>query len=202
VSVIPNPVTLYPETIDDVQKEQGRIIFVGRLNHQKRIERLVSAFAKIAPRHPEWHVDIFGEGGDRDALLRQIAEARLEGRIVIHHPTKTIYDEYKRSQMLVLCSEHEARPLVLVEAMACGVPCVSMDCPYGPSEIIDHGKTGLLARNGDIDDLAEKMEWLIVHDEERATMGRNAREEARKYKQEVIISQWEKLYKEVASTRH
>jgi glycosyltransferase involved in cell wall biosynthesis len=201
VSVIPNPVTLYPDTIDDVPKDSSRIIFVGRFNHEKRIDRLISAFSLFASRHPEWHVDIFGEGNEQEALMRQIAELNLEGRIIIHQPTKAIYEEYKRCQMLVLCSEHEARPLVLVEAMSCGVPCVSLACPYGPREIIDDGKTGLLARNGDVKDLAIKMEWLIEHDEQRAQMGRNAREEAKKYKQSVIMTEWEKLYEETQHHR-
>ena len=79
-------------------------------------------------------------------LLDQIASLNLEDRIIIHEPTNAIYDEYKRSEMLVLCSEHEASPLVLVEAMSCGVPCVSMDCPVGPREIIKDGVMGYWQR--------------------------------------------------------
>ena len=127
VCVIPNPVTIYPDVIDDVPKDKGRIIFVGRFNREKRIDRLISAFSMIADRYPDWHVDIFGDGNEKQNLLSLIKQVKLENRIVIHEPTRNIYDEYKRSEMLVLCSEHEARPLVLVEAMSCGIPCVSLD---------------------------------------------------------------------------
>ena len=194
VYVIPNPVTIYPSVIDDVTKDGGRIIFVGRFNHEKRVDRLVVAFSKLADRYPYWHVDIFGEGNEKVLIEQLISKYHLDGRVIIHNPTKTIYDEYKRSEMLVLCSEHEARPLVLVEAMACGIPCVSLDCPCGPREIITDGVTGLLARDGDVMDLAAKMEWLMTHDEERHEMGRKARENAAKYRMSVIMQDWNNLY--------
>lgn len=194
VCVIPNPVTIYPDVVDDIPKDNGRIIFVGRFNYEKRIDRLVMAFSMIADRYPMWHVDIFGEGNEKQNLLRLIKKMNLENRVIIHEPTREIYDEYKRSEMLVLCSEHEARPLVLVEAMSCGIPCVSLDCTYGPREIITDGVTGLLALDGDIEDLARKIEWMIVHEDERKKMGRNAREDAAKYKMSVIMQDWEQLY--------
>lgn len=194
VYVIPNPVTQYPEVIDDIPKDNGRIIFVGRFNHEKRIDRLITAFSMFADRYPDWHVDIFGDGNEKENLLRQIDESGLVNRVLIHEPTKAIYDEYKRSEMLVLCSEHEASPLVLVEAMACGVPCVSLDCPTGPRAIIKDGETGLLAKDGDVNDLASKIEWLIAHEAERKEMGRKARVFAASRKQDVVMGQWEKLY--------
>lgn len=194
VVVIPNPVTLYPDVIDDVPKDPGRIIFVGRFNHEKRIDRLITAFSMIADKYPDWHVDIFGDGNEKDNLIRQIADLKLGSRVIIHEPTKAIYDEYKRSEMLVLCSEHEASPLVLVEAMACGVPCVSMDCPNGPREIIEDGVTGLLAKNGDVNDLSGKIEWMITHYSERMEMGRKARIAAASRKMDVVMEKWETIY--------
>ena len=194
VFVIPNPVTLYPDVIDDLPKEKGRIICVGRLNAQKRIDRLISAFQMIADRYPEWHIDVYGEGDMRTSLLQQIAESHLEGRIVLNEPIQTIFDEYKKSQFLVLSSEYEGRPLVLIEAMACGTPCVSFDCPSGPKEIIDDGVTGLLAENDNIDDLAKKMEWMITHERERKIMGDGARKAAAMYKPEIIMKKWEDVY--------
>lgn len=194
VTVIPNPVTQYPDVIDDVPKDRGRIIFVGRFNHEKRIDRLITAFSMIADKYPDWHVDIFGDGNEKQNLLNQIKEMKLEERVIIHEPTKAIYDEYKRSEMLVLCSEHEASPLVLVEAMACGVPCVSLDCPNGPREIIQDGETGLLAKDGDVEDLSAKIEWLIVHEAERLEMGKKARVYAATRRQSVVMEKWEDLY--------
>ena len=194
VTVIPNPVTKYPDVIDDVPKDPGRIIFVGRFNHEKRIDRLITAFSMIADKYPGWHVDIFGEGNEKQNLLNQIKEMNLEDRIIIHEPTKAIYDEYKRSEMLVLCSEHEAWSLVLVEAMSCGVPCVSMDCPNGPREIITDGETGLLAKNGDVADLSVKIEWLIIHESVRIEMSKKARVYAASRRLSVVMGEWTSLY--------
>lgn len=194
VTVIPNPVTQYPDVIDDVPKDPGRIIYVGRFNHEKRIDRLITAFSLIADKYPDWHVDIFGDGNEKEKLLHQILEMNLEGRVIIHEPTSAIYDEYKRSELLVLCSEHEASPLVLVEAMACGVPCVSLDCPNGPREIIKDGDNGLLAKNDDVADLSEKIEWLISHTKDRKDMGYRARLYAATRKQDVVMEKWENLY--------
>ena len=173
-------------------------VLVGRFNHEKRIDRLITAFSMIADKYPDWHVDIFGDGNEKDNLICQIADLKLESRVILHEPTKAIYEEYKRSEMLVLCSEHEASPLVLVEAMACGIPCVSLDCPNGPREIIKDGVTGLLAKDGDVEDLASKIEWLIIHEEERREMGRNARSSAASRKMSVVMTDWENLYTSVA----
>ena len=200
VIVIPNPVTYYPELISNQNKDSGRIIFVGRLNHEKRIDRLIAAFSMIADKYPDWHVDIFGEGNEKGNLIRQIDKSGLINRVVIHEPTKAIYDEYKRSEMLVLCSEYEASSLVLVEAMACGVPCVSLDCPTGPRAIIKNGETGLLAKDGDTDDLASKIEWLITHEPERIEMGRKARIASEKYKPSIVMETWERAYTRIITT--
>lgn len=198
VVVIPNPVTLYPECVNDISKENSRILCVGRLNDQKRIDRLVTAFSMIAEKYPSWHVDIFGEGDKRSALQKQICECNLQERIVLHQPTKQIYDEYKKSQFLVLSSAYEGRPLVLIEAMACGLPCVAFNCPSGPAEIIDDGITGLLAENGNVFDLSKKMEWMITHEAERKEMSEKARKAAEIYKPSNIMHKWEELYQSVA----
>ena len=194
VVVIPNPVAFYPDSIHDIPKEEGRILCVGRLNDQKRIDRLITAFSMIADKYPKWHVDVFGEGDKKPALLKQIRNCNLQDRIILHEPTKTIFDEYKRSQFLVLSSAYEGRPLVLIEAMACGVPCVSFNCPSGPAEIIEDGVTGLLAADGDVKDLAVKMEWMITHDLERKEMGEKAHIVAAVYKPSNLMNRWEDLY--------
>ena len=194
VSVIPNPLFCYPESIDDVAKMPNRIISVGRLNCQKRLDRLITAFSLIANQYPDWYIDIFGEGTEKETLEKQIDSLGLGKRITINPPTKNIFKEYKKAQFLVLSSEYEGRPLVLTESMTCGTPCLSFNCPSGPAEIIDDNITGLLAKNGHVKDLSEKMEWLITHDNERQEMGRKARLASEKYKPATILKEWEEAY--------
>lgn len=195
VQIVPNPVTDYPECLPDVVKDEKRIIAVGRFSPQKRFDRLVDAFAMIADKYPGWYIEIFGgsTADGRESLMRYVSSKELKGRVHILPPTSDIYAEYQSSQFFVLSSDFEGFGLVLIEAMACSVPCVSTDCPFGPSEIIEDGKTGLLSKM-DAKDLAEKMEWMITHEEERKAMGIAARKAAARYRKEIVMPQWEKAY--------
>lgn len=193
VQVVPNPVTYYADDVNNVRKEKGRIIVVGRLASQKRIDRLIEAFSYISDRYPGWYVDIYGEGELREDLDYLIKEKGLKGRVNIMNFVHDIYPEYRRSQFLVLSSDFEGFGLVIIEAMACGIPIVSTDCPFGPSDIIDDGKTGLLAKM-DVQDLADKMEWMISHADERHVMGENAHKKAAEYRKEIVMPRWEEMY--------
>ena len=193
VVTVQNPVPFYCEDISKLERLPGRILAVGRYHPQKRFDRLISAFAMIASHHPQWYIDIFGEGPEETNLRRQIEAENLEDRIFLHASTKDIFSEYKKSQMFVLSSDYEGLPLVLLEAMACGVAPISTKCPFGPDEVIEDGVTGLLA-NLDVHDLAQKMYWLIDHEQERLEMGFNAYKSAARYKKEVVMKEWESAY--------
>ena len=194
VCVLPNPLTSY--ILHPVVRDSTRIICVGRLTQTKRFDRVIDAFSMIADRYPEWVVDIFGEGDLHEQLQKQIAERHLIGRINIKSPTQYIYAEYQNSSFFVLGSDYESFGLVLVEAMACGIPVVSVNCPFGPAEIIDDGVTGLLSGNTS-KDLSEKMEWMITHEAERREMGRQAHQAAARYQQDVVMKEWESIYSSV-----
>lgn len=197
IVVVPNPICQYPELIKGVcEKEKGRIIAVGSLQNVKRFDRLIDAFALIALKYPEWSVDIFGEGPDKLTLDNMVKSHDLVGRVNFKGKTNDVYIEYQKSQFLVLSSDYEGFGLVLIEAMACGIPVVSTDCPFGPSEIVENGVTGILAKM-DAFDLASKMEWMITHDEERIEMGKNARLAASRYKKEIVMKEWERAYQSV-----
>lgn len=195
VVIIPNPVTCYPDSIKPHDGTGRRIICVGRLNEQKGFDLLIEAFSLIADQCPEWHIDIFGSGEDELKLLNSIHLHHLEGRINILPPTSHIYDEYQDSEFFVFSSRYEGFGLVLIEAMACGIPCISFRCKYGPEDLITDKENGLLVADGQISELAEKMLWMIIHQEERLRMGLRAREMAKKYLIGMVMKQWEALFK-------
>ena len=196
VAVVPNPLTKCLEGYNKLEKVEGRIIAVGRLFGQKRFDRLIDAFSLLAFKYPLWSIDIFGDGMLWEDLQCQIERLELVGRIRLNHPTHQIFSEYQRSEFFVLSSDFEGFGLVIIEAMACGIPVVSTDCPYGPSEIIEDGKTGLLAKM-DVQDLADKMEWMIIHEAERREMGLQAHRAAARYKLENVMPMWEQAYQSV-----
>lgn len=193
VESISNPLPFYADELDLSRRVGGRIIAVGRYYPQKRFDRLIDAFALIASKYPLWHVNIYGEGPDELQLQAQIDRLGLHDRIRLCPATSDIRSEYIKSQMLVMSSDYEGFGLVLIEAMACGVPPIATDCPHGPAEIIEDGVTGLLAEM-DVQDLADKMEWMITHEDERMTMGVNAHLAVAKYSQDRLLKKWEQIY--------
>lgn len=198
VKVLPNPVTFYADDISNRKQDIGRIISVGRLDSPKRFDILIDAFSKVASKWPEWHLDIYGKGRLHTILERQIEKLGLQGRVIIHEHTTEMFSEYMRSQFFILCSEYEGFGLVIVEAMACGIPIISVNCPYGPAEIVRNGETGWLCKM-DVGDLSERMEWMFSHEKERLEMGKNAHESAAKFRKESVMKEWEKAYLSVLS---
>ena len=194
VSVIPNPVTFIPERINDVVKQPNRIIAVGRLHAQKGFDLLIESFSLIANKIPDWYIDVYGHGIDEILLRNMIHKKGLDGRINLKGLTDSIYDEYKKSQFFVLSSRYEGFGLVLVEAMSCGIPCISFRCEYGPEEIITDMKDGILINDGDINELANKLLWMATHPEERNRMGIEARKKSFSFKKELIMQKWIDLF--------
>ena len=194
IFIIPNFVTYFPENIIPYSERQNRIICVGRLTMQKGFDYLIDAWSLISNNYPEWKIDIFGHGELEEDLNKMIMYNNLESSIIIHKPTERIYEEYEHSTIFILSSRYEGFALVLLEAMSCGVPCISFDCPNGPSDIISQGENGILVPYADINKLAESIEWMIEHNQDRQKMSENARNTAHSYTQDLIMPQWISLF--------
>lgn len=192
IHIIPNTTSIDIQTISSC--EAPRVIAAGRLTWQKGFDRLVDAWNIVQKRHPDWILDIFGEGFYKDSLTRQIKDRKLEHSITIHPFTQNITQEYLNSSILALSSNYEGFGLVLIEAMSLGVPCVSFDCPFGPSEIIRNQEDGLLVKNGDIQGFANALCHLIEHEAERKAFGKRAKQNITRYSLRNIMPQWEILF--------
>lgn len=185
-----------PDANKECAAPEHRIIAVGRLDYQKGFDRLIQAWDLVqqTKEYANWHLDIFGQGEWREMLLGMIRERHLEKTAHIHRPTTQIGEEYRRSAMLVMSSHYEGFPMVMVEAMACGLPVVSFDYKCGPKDIIRHGENGLLVKNGDIESLAGAMMRLMSDEPLRRKMSRNARNVVETYSEDSIMQKWMNLF--------
>ena len=191
VSVIPNIVTMNDTDVYS-DCEAKRVIFVGRMDSQKGYQYLDVIWRIVEKRHPDWRLDIYGE----DADLPENHGLIPKGEHVYPHPqTLDILDKYKESSILILTSIYEPFGLVMPEAMSCGIPVVAFDCPYGPSEIISDGKDGFLIECYDVEAFANRLCMLIENEALRKQMGQYAAQSSLRFKKEVIMPQWNNLFK-------
>lgn len=190
--VIPNSLPFFPEKPSTCNQKQ--VIFVGRLNEQKGLEYLVKTWEHVHQKHKDWILQIYGDGDQRDLLHRLIREAKMEDTVILNQPTRQIMDRYLESSIFLLTSRFEGFGMVLIEAMACGVPVVSFDCPWGPADIIKNGEDGFLVGYLNTIEAAEKVVQLIESPELRKEMGIRARENVQRYSRNTVMKQWIDLF--------
>lgn len=177
--------------------EMHRAIAVGRLTYQKGFDRLINAWKIVSKQYPDWKLDIFGEGVYKEELANQIKSNGLENIVTIHPVTKDILHEYLNSSIFILTSNYEGFALVLIEAMGCGIPCVSFDCPHGPSDIIKNKEDGILIKNGDINGLADAICYLMKDEIKRKEFGKKAKINVIRFSPKEVMSQWNHLFEEI-----
>ena len=155
------------------------ICAAGRLEKQKNFTLLIDSFCKAFSKDGEAVLKIYGDGSLKDYLTEYIFQLGRGDSIQLMGRTEHIEDAYKCSDLFVLSSDFEGMPNALIEAMACGLPSISTDCPTGPSDLIEDGKNGLLVPMKDVN--AMSLAILSMHsDRDRAIeMGQNARETIR-----------------------
>lgn len=196
---VPNGIPPWP--LPPARLESKVLVAAGRLAQQKGFDLLIEAFARIAARQPDWQLRIFGWGKQRDLLAARIEELGLAGQIRLEGPTRQLDRELAAASGYVLSSRFEGLPMVLLEAATAGVPAVAFDCPTGPREIIDHGRTGLLVPAEDVAALADGMLRLIENPAERRAMGAAAHADSGRYSIGAVREDWVRLFTELAAAR-
>ena len=194
IEVIPNAAMFIADEKSD--STEKRVLAVGRLDYQKGFDRLIQAWDLVqkTKKYNDWRLDIFGQGEWQEMLQNMIDERGLQENARINKPTNNIGAEYAHSSMLAMSSHYEGFPMVMIEAMACGLPVVTFDYKCGPKDIINHGVNGLLVKNDDINGLAQSMMKLMDDDALRRRMSAEAQKVTETYSEETVMAQWIHLF--------
>lgn len=192
ITVIPNANTVPLST--EYDSESKRVIAVGRLDYQKGFDRLIQAWDFVGRTHPDWRLDIYGDGEDKKILKELASKLNLEGKVILHPPTPDIMSRYRESSFLVMSSRYEGLPMVLIEAQANGLPIISFDCKCGPKDIISDGKNGILVKEGDIKALSGAIIRTIENKQLRQDMSRHALKMINRYNEDSIMARWVELF--------
>ena len=195
IEVIPNARTYNPTTTAMLNTK--RVIAVGRYTHQKGFERLIEAWNLICRQHPDWHLDIIGDGEDRPQLQELIEHYNIGTQITLCPPTKNMDAVYREASIVAMSSRYEGLPMILLEAQAYGLPIVSFACKCGPADVVTDGVDGFLVPEGDVESLASKLTTVIEDDALRQQMGRAARIASERYAEDVVMKKWIELFERV-----
>ncbi|MER6714663.1 MULTISPECIES: glycosyltransferase family 4 protein [unclassified Streptomyces] len=177
------------------------VVAAGRLVPVKRYDLLIEAFAQVAAAFPDWQLRIYGKGEEEPRLRRLIEQLGLWNNVFLMGAATPMEAEWAKASIGAAASDFEPFGMTIVEAMRCGLPVVSTDCPYGPGEIIQDGTDGRLVPVGDRDAFASALLELVGDDERRRRMGRAALENARRYAPGPVVAQAERILEEAATAR-
>lgn len=191
--VIPNSLTFYPDSVSPSNNRKNRVIAVGKYCKVKGFDRLVEAWDLLRHDVEGWELHIYGPEADGGALRSQVMKLNLEREIILHPFTNDIRKEYETAAIYVLPSRSEGFGIVLIEAMACGLPCVAFDCPCGPRDIIKHNEDGFLVEDGDVAMLAKALRMLMMEPNLRERFSTAARRNVMRYSRKTIASEWNRI---------
>lgn len=178
--------------------ENKNVITVGSMHDdRKRFDIQIKLWKEVVKKYSDWKLNIYGDGVGRKKLQNLIDQLNLNKNVILHGSSPTMSKHYLDSSIFLFTSSAEGLPMVLIEAQSYGIPCVSFDCPTGPSDIITNEVDGYVVENGNVKSLKEKLFKLLEDSELRKNMGINAKKNAARYTTDNIGKQWVSLFRKI-----
>ncbi|MDQ0778238.1 glycosyltransferase involved in cell wall biosynthesis [Streptomyces aurantiacus] len=175
------------------------VVAAGRLAPVKRYDLLIKAFDLVRDQRPDWRLRIYGSGKQKDKLRHLIDELGLYNHVLLMGPAHPIEPEWAKGSIAAVTSSMESFGMTIVEAMRCGLPVVSTDCPHGPGEIIDNGVDGRLVPVGNVKAIAEGLLELINDDTLRRQMAGAALKDSERFDPARIAERYESIFSGLVS---
>lgn len=190
--VISNP--LWFSTEKTAELENKKALVLARHSYEKGIDRLLLIWQKVIQKYPDWILEIYGNSNENKEYKKLAISLEIDKNVCFLEPVKNISKKYLEASFYLMTSRSEGFPMVLIEAMAFGLPCVAYDCPTGPKAIIDNENNGFLVENDNEDAFVGAVSSLIENKNLRLEMGEKAQKSVKKFNLEIIMKQWVNLF--------
>lgn len=191
VCVIPNFIEQPKRSVADNGRKKA--IAVGRLEDPKGFDMLINCWKRVAEQHPDWHLDIYGEGSCRNDLQLQIEQLHLNDRITLCGRSNNIMDVYPEYSLHIMPSRYEGQGITLIEAQACGLPSVVFNFKFGAADIVQNGVNGIIVEQNDCKAFSEALCKMMSSEDMRKKYGQNALEVGRQYFKDNVFGKWVEL---------
>ncbi len=185
-----NPLTFPVDTILPTFKENN-ILFVGRLDYVKRIDRILKVWQKVSTNNPQWRLFIIGSGSDENRLRRLSERMSLQRLKFVGHVNPKSY--YSRAKVLLLTSNHEGTPMVIYEAMAFGVVPIVMDTFPAAGIMIKDGVDGIVCKGNNVCDMIKKLDSILNNPNNLFMLGNNAKKKISQIDNKDLLSIWDEI---------
>lgn len=189
-----------PNFLDEIPNissklNNNNLISVGRLSPEKKMPDLIDVYKLVNLKINDTHLDIIGDGVDKEIMEQKILRENLALKIKLHgYQDKDYINKcYLNSSIYLMTSKTESFGLVLVEAMSYGIPCIAYDTAEGANDIIQNNYNGFLIKNRNEHDMADKIVSLLNDRKELKRLGENAKKTALKYSKKEVLEEWIKI---------